>query len=83
MLHVVLCDKDKVETEDEIHHKIKHLGNTRIIVRSGDPMSLFDLDIANPQSARSIIILASEEAEDPDTEVIKTALALVNNLLVA
>ena len=76
---LILSDRDKVETEDELHHKIKHRGTTKLIVRSGDPMSLFDLDIANPRTARSIIILAPDDVEDPDTVVIRTALALVNN----
>jgi len=76
---LILSDRDKVETEDELHHKIKHHGSTKLIVRSGDPMSLFDLDIANPRTARSIIILAPDDVEDPDTVVIRTALALVNN----
>lgn len=76
---VILSERDKVETEDELHHKIRHHQSTKLIVRSGDPMSLFDLDIANPKTARSIIILAPDGVEDPDTVVIRTALALINN----
>lgn len=76
---VILSERDKVETEDELHHKVKHHTTTKLIVRSGDPMSLFDLDISNPKTARSIIILAPDDVEDPDTVVIRTALALINN----
>ena len=76
---VILADRDKVEMEDELRDRIGHRGKTRIIVRSGDPMSLTDLEIANPHAARSIIILPSDEADDPDVIVIKTALAITNN----
>jgi voltage-gated potassium channel Kch len=76
---VVLADRDKVEMEDEIHARIPKTGKTRVIVRSGDPMNLTDLELANPHEARSIVILAPEESGDPDSVVIKTALALTNN----
>jgi len=76
---VVLADGDKVEMEDAIRAKIPKPGKTRIIVRSGDPMDLTDLELANPHTARSIILLAPESADDPDSVVIKTALAITNN----
>ena len=76
---VVLADRDKVEMEDEIRAKIPKAGKTRIIVRSGDPMDLTDLELSSPRAARSIILLAPEGTDDPDSVVIKTALALTNN----
>jgi len=76
---VVLADRDKVEMEEEIRALIPKTGKTRVIVRSGDPMNLTDLELANPHGARSIVILAPEESGDPDSVVIKTALALTNN----
>jgi voltage-gated potassium channel Kch len=76
---VILADRDKVEMEDELRAQLPATGKTRIIVRSGDPMNLRDLEISNPHTARSIIILAEEANEDPDAIVIKTALALTNN----
>ena len=76
---VILADRDKVEMEDELRAQLPATGKTRIIVRSGDPMNLRDLEISNPHTARSIIILAEEEGDDPDAIVIKTALALTNN----
>ena len=75
---VILADKDKVEMEDEIKDKIEDLGNTQIICRSGDPTDLFDLGIANPETCRSVIVL-SPEVENPDSNVIKSILALVHN----
>lgn len=74
---VIMASKDKVEMEDEIATKVADLKNTRIICRSGDPTDLYDLNIVNPQTSRSIIIL-SPEGDDPDSQVIKSVLALVN-----
>jgi voltage-gated potassium channel Kch len=75
---VVLAPGDKVEMEEAIHANVPDTGRTRVIVRSGDPMSLVDLQLVNPHDARSIIILAPEDNDDPDSVVIKTALALTN-----
>jgi voltage-gated potassium channel Kch len=76
---VILADGDKVEMEDELRAKVARRGKTRIIVRSGNPMDLTDLEVGNPHSARSVIIVAPEDGDDPDSVVIKTALALTNN----
>lgn len=75
---VIMANKDKVEMEDEIAAKVPDLKNTRIICRSGDPTDLYDLSIVNPQTSRSIIVL-SPEGDDPDSQVIKSVLALVND----
>jgi voltage-gated potassium channel Kch len=75
---VIMSMREKVQMEDEIRAKLKHQRNTRIVIRSGDPMSLHDLEIVNPQSARSIVILSSDEDADADSMSIKTCLAIVN-----
>ncbi len=75
---VIMANRDKVEMEDEIKAKVENLGNTRVICRSGDPTDLFDLDIVNPQACRSVIVL-SPDGDDPDSQVIKSVLALVNH----
>ncbi|KAF0170701.1 MAG: hypothetical protein FD162_3419 [Rhodobacteraceae bacterium] len=75
---VIMADKDKVEMEDEIAAKAPALGRTKIICRSGDPTDLQDLQITNPQTCRSAIIL-SPDSENPDAAVIKTIVALVND----
>ncbi|HSL43845.1 MAG TPA: NAD-binding protein [Anaerolineales bacterium] len=75
---VVLADKDKVEIEDEIRERVEVTGKTRIICRSGSPIDPNDLEIASPHSAKSIIVLPPENS-DPDTDVIKTVLAITNN----
>lgn len=76
---VVLADRDKVEMEDELRAQVTSPGTTRIICRSGDPMNLADLEISNPHTARSIIVLAPESSQDADSVVIKTTLALTNS----
>ncbi len=75
---VVMAYKDKVEMEEEIAAKVGDLKNTRIICRSGDPTDLYDLGILSPQTSRSVIVL-SPDSDDPDSQVIKTVLALVND----
>jgi K+ transport systems, NAD-binding component len=76
---VILADRDKVEMEDDIKAQVPDTGKTRIIVRSGDPMNLAELEVANPHTARSVIVLAPEDSDDPDSLVIKTTLAVTNN----
>ncbi len=75
---VILADKDKVEMEDEIRNKLDNLKNTKVICRQGVPNDLVDLAIANPQAARSIVVLANEEG-NADPLTIKTILAITNN----
>lgn len=75
---VIMATMDKVEMEDEIKEKIPDLKNTRVICRSGSPLDLSDLQIVNPNDAKSIIILAPED-DNPDIDVIKTILAITNS----
>ncbi|HSO12394.1 MAG TPA: hypothetical protein VLT51_08460 [Anaerolineales bacterium] len=75
---VILADKDKVEMEDEIRDRVEVRGKTRIICRSGSPIDPNDLEIVSPHNAKSIIVLPPEN-NDPDTDVIKTVLAITNN----
>lgn len=75
---VILAEKDKVEMEDEIRDEVGDTGKTKIICRTGSPLALADLEIVNPHQARSVIVLAPE-SDDPDSEVIKTILAITNN----
>lgn len=75
---VILSDKDKVEMEDDIRERVQARGKTRIICRSGSPIDPNDLEIASPHRAKVIIVLPPEN-NDPDTDVIKTVLAITNN----
>jgi voltage-gated potassium channel Kch len=75
---VVLAERDKVEMEDEIKEKAGDLRGMRVVCRSGSPIDLGDLALSSHSTARSVIVL-SAEGNDPDSEVIKTLLALTHD----
>jgi len=75
---VIPGDHDKVEMEEGIREKVGKTGGTRVVCRSGSPIDPVDLEIANPQEARSIIVLPPETG-DADTHTIKTILVLTNS----
>ncbi|HEU0296214.1 MAG TPA: NAD-binding protein [Anaerolineales bacterium] len=75
---VVLATEDKVDMEDEIKERVEVRARTRIICRNGSPIDPNDIEIVSPHSAKSIIVLPPEN-NDPDTDVIKTVLAITNN----
>ncbi|MEU6858884.1 potassium transporter TrkA [Glycomyces sp. NPDC046736] len=72
---VILADRDKVEMEDEIRTKLPDLKTTVVVCRTGDPSDPADIGIANPTSAKSIIVLTSAE-EDPDAQLVRSLLAV-------
>ena len=74
---VIVADKDKIEMDDELATKVPDRRGSRVVVRSGSPIDLDDLDLGSPETARSIVVLGSEGPVDPDASVIKTVLALV------
>ncbi|HKP89826.1 MAG TPA: hypothetical protein VJT75_07590 [Thermoleophilaceae bacterium] len=77
---VVLADRDRVEMEDGIRAKVGgRMGSTRVVCRTGNPVDLSDLQVASPQTARSVIVLSPEDDPDPDAQVIKTILALTRS----
>jgi voltage-gated potassium channel Kch len=75
---VIMGEKDKVEMEDEIRARVGDTGRTRVVCRTGNPMEPTDLELVSLHTARSIIVLATDE-EEPDSQVIKTILAIVNH----
>lgn len=75
---VILADKDKVEMEDEIREHVPDLKTTRVVCRTGSAMELTDLDRVSVQTSRAIVVLAIEGSDDPDSDVIKTVLAITN-----
>ena len=74
----ILADMDKVEMEDAIRTRIPHTRGTRIVCRSGDAIDLAELEVVNVQTSRAIIVLAPP-SEDPDADVLKVLLAIVND----
>lgn len=75
---VILADRDKVDMEDELRAKVGDFHGTRVICRNGSPMDIDDLRLSSHTTARSVILLAPQDSEDPDSEVIKTLLALTH-----
>lgn len=75
---VILANKDKVEMEDEIRLKVGNTQNTRVICRTGNPIDVDDIYIANPFDSKSIIIL-DKDNENSDSQIIKTIVAIVTN----
>ena len=75
---VILAEKDKPEMEDELRQKVPSLRGTRVVCRTGSPMDLDDLALTAHHAARSVIVLAPD-VDEPDTEVIKTVLALTQD----
>ena len=61
--------------EDDLRAKVGDFRGTRVVCRSGSPMDIDDLRLSSHLTARSVILLAPEDSEDPDSEVIKTLLA--------
>jgi voltage-gated potassium channel Kch len=72
---VILADKDKVEMEDEVRAKITDFKSTKVVCRTGDPADPDDIKIVNPDAAKSIILLTSNE-EDPDAQLVRSLLAV-------
>ena len=76
---VILADKDKVVMEDGVRNQVPNTKNTELIFRSGNPIDVNDLEIANPKEAKSIIVLGST-SENSDAEIIKCILAVTKSL---
>lgn len=74
----ILAEGDKVEMENEIREKIDNFKTSTVLVRTGSPTDIDDINIVVPEKAKSIIILPTDN-EDSDMDVIKTLMALVNN----
>jgi voltage-gated potassium channel Kch len=75
---VILGNKDKLEMEEEIRNEVGPTGKTRVVCRSGDPISMLDVEKVSPQTSRAILILAPSKP-NPDADVIKTLLAITNS----
>jgi Trk K+ transport system NAD-binding subunit len=75
---VILADQDKVYMEDQIRDKVGDTKNTKVICRTGNPIDVHDLYIANPFDTKSIIIL-DKDNENSDSQTIKTIVAIVTN----
>lgn len=76
---VILAEQSKPEMEDAIRERVTDRRNTRIICRTGSPVSAADLDLVNHLGARSVIVLGADDDDEPDANVIKSLLALTRD----
>lgn len=72
---VIMGDENKSLMEQQIRERAPNIGHTRIVCRSGSPMDVTSLSIVSLASAKSIIILSSDD-KDSDAEVMKIVLAI-------
>lgn len=75
---VIMATGDKVEFEDAIRDRVGKTPKTKVIVRSGDPMTVSDLELVNPSGARSVVLLAGDQADNADLVTMKTAMAVLS-----
>ncbi len=76
---VILAERDKVEMDDAIRERVGNTRNTRVVCRTGKPISVGDLQLVNHHEARSVIVLGQDDVGDPDANVIKAILALTTS----
>jgi len=75
---VIMGEEDKVNMVEAITEKLPNKCTTRIVCRNGSPIDQTSLNLLNLNSAKSIIVI-SPLSDDPDSEVIKTCLAIIRN----
>jgi hypothetical protein len=72
---VILSPDDVVEVGDALNRDVGDMGNSRLVIRSGSPTRLVDLERMNPHDAKSIIVL-NPENEESNAYGVKVILAL-------
>lgn len=72
----ILSLQDSVEMEESISKAIEDFRGTRLVCRSGNPISVSDLELVNLADADSIVILSPEDKADPDSHIIKILLTV-------
>ncbi|NBX95195.1 MAG: hypothetical protein EBQ88_00245, partial [Betaproteobacteria bacterium] len=72
---VILSPDDVVEVGDALNRDVADMGNSRLVIRSGSPTRLVDLERMNPHDAKSIIVL-NPENEESNAYGVKVILAL-------
>lgn len=76
---VVLASRPNEFLQKEVSYMSSdEVKSTQVVVRSGSPLRVQDLEVASARTARAIIILADNEvsAEESDAVVMRTVLAL-------
>ena len=71
---VIFSNNTRDFMEDEIESRVEKIGKLKVITRTGDPTNPADLKRVNLSSAKSIIVLDSDDAGD--ATVVSTVLAV-------
>ena len=71
---VILANREPAELSHEIRDATSDLHGARLVFRWGDPTSVADSDIVALHAARSVIVLADDDAGDSDA--VKSVLAI-------
>ncbi len=71
---VILANREPAELSHEIRDATSDLHGARLVFRWGDPTSVADLDIVALHAARSVIVLADDDAGD--SGAVKSVLAI-------
>lgn len=72
---VIYAERDKVWMEEQLRGEVRGTGRTRVVVRSGDPTDPDSLHVVALEQARTIVVLAPEDAID-DTQVVRALLSV-------
>ncbi len=72
---VVLAPEDKEQLDEALTQRLRHLGRTRVITRSGNPAHFEDLQTVGLLACRSVLLCL-----DDDLDVLKTTLAVTRQL---
>ena len=72
---VVLSALDAADAEHEIRIRVKDLRTTRLVVRSGDPCELTELQLTHPELAKSVIVVRPDGLA-ADARVVRVVMAL-------
>ncbi len=74
---VILSTLDNEKMQDELNNIAKDTRHLTIVTRYGNPANTSELEIANPQEAKSIIVLNNGGTSDPQVITIILALGSV------
>lgn len=75
---VILSPIEKTTMEDEIRQKVGRTGRLRIVCRTGSPLEMTNLDLVSINTSKNIIVI-TPESDNPDAEVLKVVLAILNH----
>jgi voltage-gated potassium channel Kch len=74
----ILSPLEKTTMEDEIRQKVGDTGRVKIVCRTGSTLEMTNLDLVNINTSKNVIVI-TPESDNPDAEVLKVVLAILNH----